>query len=76
MTTSPLVGSSRLPAMVSRVDLPEPLGPITATMEPASTVRFDVVQRVHLGGALAVGPRHVPQFEDAHRETPVSFAVS
>ena len=36
-STSPFVGSSRLPAMVSRVDLPEPLGPITATMAPAST---------------------------------------
>ena len=39
-TTSPLVGSSRLPAMVSRVDLPEPLGPMTATMVPASTDRL------------------------------------
>ena len=35
--TSPLVGSSRLPAMVSRVDLPDPLAPITATNEPTST---------------------------------------
>jgi len=38
-TTSPLVGSSRLPAMVSSVDLPDPLGPITATIDPASTDR-------------------------------------
>jgi hypothetical protein len=38
-STSPLLGSSRLPAIVSRVDLPEPLGPITATMAPASTDR-------------------------------------
>ncbi len=37
--TSPLLGSSRLPAMVSRVDLPEPLGPMTATIAPASTRR-------------------------------------
>ena len=56
MKTSPLDGSSRLPAMVRKVDLPEPLGPITATIEPASTVRLNVVQRVHLGGPLAVGP--------------------
>ncbi|HEY1918863.1 MAG TPA: hypothetical protein VGH27_25100 [Streptosporangiaceae bacterium] len=27
IVTSPLVGSSRLPAMVSSVDLPEPLAP-------------------------------------------------
>jgi hypothetical protein len=39
MNTSPLVGSSRLPAIVSRVDFPEPLGPITATKSPASTAR-------------------------------------
>ena len=37
--TSPLVGSSRLPAMVSSVLLPEPLAPITATNEPTSTER-------------------------------------
>jgi len=38
--TSPLLGSSRLPAMVSSVDFPDPLGPITATMVPASTLRL------------------------------------
>jgi len=37
MRTSPLVGSSRLPAIVSSVDFPEPDGPITATSEPRST---------------------------------------
>jgi hypothetical protein len=36
-TTSPEVGSSRLPAMVRRVDFPDPLGPMTATSDPAST---------------------------------------
>ena len=39
METSPLVGSSRLPAMVNSVLLPEPLEPMTATSEPASTER-------------------------------------
>ncbi len=39
METSPLVGSSKLPAMVSSVLLPEPLDPITATRDPASTER-------------------------------------
>ena len=37
--TSPLVGASRLPAMVSRVLLPDPLAPMTATREPGSTQR-------------------------------------
>ena len=35
--TSPLVGSSRLPAIVNSVLLPDPLGPMTATSSPAST---------------------------------------
>ena len=39
METSPLVGSSRLPAMVNSVLLPEPLAPMTATRDPASTER-------------------------------------
>jgi hypothetical protein len=38
-STAPLVGSSRLPAIVSSVLLPEPLGPITATSSPSSTDR-------------------------------------
>jgi multisubunit Na+/H+ antiporter MnhC subunit len=38
-STSPLEGSSKLPAMVSSVDLPEPDGPITATISPARTDR-------------------------------------
>jgi hypothetical protein len=37
--TSPVLCSSRLPAMVSSVDFPDPLGPITATIVPASTDR-------------------------------------
>ena len=35
--TSPLVGSSRLPAIVSSVDFPDPDAPITATSWPSST---------------------------------------
>src|SRR5258708_36680654 len=38
--TSPRLGSSRVPAMVSRVLLPEPLGPMTATISPRSTDRL------------------------------------
>ena len=39
METSPPVGSSRLPAMVNSVLLPDPLEPMTATRDPASTLR-------------------------------------
>ena len=39
METSPLVASSRLPAIVNSVLLPEPLAPMTATREPDSTDR-------------------------------------
>jgi hypothetical protein len=38
-STSPLLGSSRLPAIASSVLLPEPLGPMTATSSPPSTAR-------------------------------------
>ena len=37
--TAPEVGSSRVPAIVSSEDLPDPDGPITATISPAATVR-------------------------------------
>src|SRR5215470_11664119 len=38
--TFPRLGSSKVPAMVSRVLLPEPLGPITATSSPWPTDRL------------------------------------
>jgi hypothetical protein len=38
-TTLPPVGWSSPPARFSSVDLPEPLGPMTATSSPACTVR-------------------------------------
>ncbi|EIV92532.1 hypothetical protein FraQA3DRAFT_2109 [Frankia sp. QA3] len=38
-----MVGCSRLPAMVSRVDLPDPLGPMIATISPAWTDRSTLV---------------------------------
>ena len=66
------VGSSRLPAMVSSVLLPEPLGPMIATSSPRSTDEVDVAQRVHLGRPGAVDLRHLAQFECAgHRETSI-----
>src|SRR5690606_31720329 len=37
--TSPSVGVWRVPAMASSVLLPDPLGPITATISPLRTVR-------------------------------------
>ena len=39
MRTAPEVGSSSVPAIVSSEDLPEPLGPITATISPLATLR-------------------------------------
>jgi hypothetical protein len=38
--TSPEVGESSPPATFSKVDLPEPEGPMTATSSPAETLRF------------------------------------
>ncbi len=35
----PLVGTSRQPRMFIAVDLPEPLGPMTATNSPSATCR-------------------------------------
>ena len=67
ITTSPLVGSSRLPAIVSSVDFPEPDGPITATSEPALDREVDVGERMDFGGAGPVALRDSPQLEIAHR---------
>src|SRR5258708_7184315 len=39
-STAPRLASSRGPAMVSRVLLPEPPGPMTATISPRSTDRL------------------------------------
>ena len=46
--------SSRLPAMVSSVLLPEPLGPMTATSSPAATVRSTSRSACTSAGAVAV----------------------
>ena len=64
-STSPVVGSSRLPAIVSSVLLPEPLGPMIATSSPAPTDEVDVAQRVHLVRPVAVDLRHLAQLEHA-----------
>ena len=71
ISTSPLVGSSRLPAIVSSVDLPEPLGPMTATMLAASHRQVHPAQRVHLGGPrrrTSSTPTRISSA--AHRRTP------
>src|SRR3954467_13559357 len=39
-STAPSLGVSSPPARLSSVDLPEPLGPITATSSPGATVRL------------------------------------
>ena len=45
-------GSSRPASRSSRVDLPQPVGPTTATVRPGSTVKDDAVEH---GGARLVG---------------------
>ena len=59
--------------MVSRVLLPDPLGPITATSSPGVDREVDVAQGVHLGRALAVDLGHLAQLEGGHRRTPTSL---
>ena len=39
VTTRPAVGRSRPPTMPSRVDLPQPDGPMIATVSPSRTIR-------------------------------------
>ena len=58
--------------MVSSVLLPEPLGPMIATSSPWSTDEVDVVERVDLGRALAVGLGHLraARARAGHRRTP------
>src|SRR5665647_504062 len=56
ISTDPEVGSSSVPAIVSKVLLPEPLGPITATNSPART-EIDADLSVRAGVLVAVmGP--------------------
>ena len=40
--------------MFMQVDLPEPLGPMTATNSPGVDAQVDAAQRAHLAFALAV----------------------
>jgi hypothetical protein len=57
----PVVGSSRVPAMVSSVLLPEPLGPITAPVQEDAEDDADGIGR-DLGGdlvAVTTGPGSV-----------------
>ncbi len=44
-TTSPALGLSMLVIRLKTVDLPAPLGPITARISPGSTRQVDVVDR-------------------------------
>ncbi len=75
MRTSPLVGSSRLPAIVSSVDFPEPRRAHHRDEVALVDREVDVVEGMDLGRALAVGLRDVVEFEQAHLRRP-SFAGS
>ena len=71
-STWPLVASSRLPAIVKRLLLPEPLGPMIADELAGLDREVDVAKRVHLGRPGAVDLRHLTQFECArHCETSI-----
>ena len=59
----PASGSSSAPARWSIVDLPQPLGPITATSSPGSTRRRHVGEGSHLGESGAVALDDRPQLE-------------
>ena len=50
MKTSPASGCSSRPATCSRVDLPEPDGPIRATISPARRSRSSAAQHLQLAG--------------------------
>ena len=58
--------------MVSRVLLPDPLGPMTATSAPASTDRSTSWRAWTSVCPVAVGLGHVVHFEEAHRAHPDS----
>ena len=61
--TSPELGRSSVPMMLSRVDLPDPDGPTIATYSPRRTVEVHAVE--HLGRWIAgVHLVHVDQTED------------
>ena len=49
MRTLPEVGCSKVPAMASRVDFPDPDGPTTATNSPSSTA-IDTERSATTGG--------------------------
>ena len=49
--------------MFMAVDLPEPLGPMTATNSPWLDLEVDASERVNLGVSLAVGANHLVEFD-------------
>src|ERR1700691_397617 len=69
MRTAPEVGSSSVPAIVSSEDLPDPDGPMTATISPAATVRD--TSRSACTSAAAVDLGDGAQLENGHRRTPI-----
>ena len=66
-STWPLVGSSRLPAIVSRVLLPDPLGPVHGHQRAGVDGQVHVAEGLHLGRPFAVDLRNAAQLKDAHR---------
>ncbi len=50
--------------MFMHVDLPEPLGPITATNSPALNAQIDATQGAHFAFALAIDLGDLRQLDD------------
>ena len=71
--TSPAVGRSSRPSVLSSVDLPEPEAPTMARCSPAPHGQVHPAQRVH--GRLGVeGPPHIGEFDDARPASDASAA--
>ena len=68
-----LAGWLRTPPDLSAPPRDELVMKVLVAMRVPGTDVHEVIQvhRRYLVGALAVGPRHVPHFEDAHRDAPV-----
>ena len=61
---SPALGRSRQPRMPSRVDLPEPEGPMIATFSPARDPERHAVEGHHVAAAARVDLPHPREIDE------------
>src|SRR4051812_17893116 len=62
MSTAPPLGLSRSPMQLSNEDLPQPLGPVRATICPGGTSKDTPLQRTRLPKALRSSSTCKPSF--------------